>query len=58
MIIRDKILECIRLSTQDDRKLLSTTDSSEDLVDLQDSILSAVFAARAKTLSESTLVFS
>ncbi|XP_055345657.1 transient receptor potential cation channel subfamily M member 1-like isoform X2 [Paramacrobiotus metropolitanus] len=53
IVIRDKIVECVQLAVQDDCRLITITDSSDDLVDIQDSVLTAIFASRNKSMNSS-----
>ena len=49
--IRDRIIECIILGSQKEKELISVVDSSEDLVDLDNYFLPAIFGARSRAAS-------
>ncbi|OQV11764.1 putative Transient receptor potential cation channel subfamily M member 7 [Hypsibius exemplaris] len=47
-LMRNRIIDCVILGSQKEKELISVVESSEDLVDLDNYFLPAVFAARSR----------
>ena len=60
--MRNKIIDCIILGSQKEKELIGIVESSEDLVDLDNYFLPAIFGARSRAAStaktESLLSFN